>query len=114
MSSFRKPHTLYREAGSMVDGKWVVSGETEIAITASIQPATGKDLANLDEGMRHRGVVAVYSSTEMRTATQSTATTPGTRADQIVRGGVRYECVHAEDWDNDVINHDRALFARID
>ena len=52
MSSFRKPHTLYRQAGSFVDGKWVDSGETEIAITASIQPATGKDLANLDVGMR--------------------------------------------------------------
>ena len=115
MSSFRKAHTLYRQLGDYVDGYWVTSGETEIAITASVQPATGKDMDNVPEGKRNRAVVVVITSTEIMTAEQATvADDPGTEADQILRNGHRYEAVHVEDWDNDVINHYRALFARMD
>lgn len=114
--SFRKAHTLFRpQASALVDGYWVVPGFDEIAITASIQPATGKDMDNVPEGKRHRAIVAVFTDTEIKTAEQATSDTdPGTNPDEIERNGHRYEAVHAEDWDNDVINHDHALFARKD
>ena len=111
MSSLRGATTLYRlSSGGYVDGTWVESAETEIAITASIQPATGKDLQNLPEGRRQGVVYAVYTSAAIQTAVQGAA---GTKADQLVIGGVRYEAMHVEPWQNNVINHYRALFARI-
>ena len=112
--SFRQAHTLFRpQAGSYVDGHMVVPGFDSIAITASIQPATGKDLQNVDEGRRNSGVFAVFTSTEIRTTEQATASAdPGTEADELEINSQRYECVHSEPWQNNVINHYRALFAR--
>lgn len=115
MSSFRQAHTLFRpQAGSYVDGKWVTPGFDSIAITASIQPATGKDLQNLEQGRRNGAVYAVYTSTEIKVSEQATvADDPGTEADELVISGVRHEAVHVEPWLNGVIEHHRALFARI-
>lgn len=113
MSSFRKPHTLYRLTGSYVDGVWVTASEAEIAIEASIQPATGKDLQNLPEGRRNGAVYAIFTDTAIQTTEQAVGATPGTKADQLVIEGLRHEAVHVEPWGNDVINHYRALFARI-
>jgi hypothetical protein len=113
VSSFRQATTLYRQAGSYVDGVWVDSGESQIAITASIQPATGKDLQNLEQGRRNSAVYAVYTDTALLTTEQAVGATPGTKADQLEIGGIRHEAVHVEPWQNNVINHYRALFARI-
>lgn len=113
--SFRQSHTLFRpQAGSYVDGTWVSPGFDSISITASIQPATGKDLQNVPEGQRNSAVFAVFTSTEIKVAEQATASEdPGTEADEIEIGGIRHIAVHIEAWQNDIINHYRALFARI-
>lgn len=112
--SFRQAHTLFRpQAGDFVDGYWVTPGFDEIAITASIQPATGKDLQNLEEGRRNGAVYAVFTSTAIRLTEQATTDDdPGTEADELVISGVRHEALHVENWANDVIPHYRALFAR--
>lgn len=111
MSGFRQSHTLHRlSSGGFVDGDWVESGETDIPITASIQPATGKDLQNLPQGRRASSVFAVFTDTAIQTAVQGA--TP-TKADRLSIGGILHEAVHVEPWGNDVINHYRALFARI-
>lgn len=113
--SFRQAHTLFRpQAGSYVDGVMVVPGFDSIAITASVQPATGKDMDNVPEGKRNRAVFAVFTSTEIKVVEQATAAAdPGTEADELAIGGNRYEAVHVEPWANNVINHYKALFARI-
>lgn len=111
MSGFRQSHTLHRlSTGGYVDGVWVESGETDIPITASIQPATGKDLLNLEQGRRNGAVYAVYTDTAIQTAEQGASPT---KADQLTIGGIRFEAVHVKPWQNNVINHYRALFARI-
>jgi hypothetical protein len=114
VSSFRQATTLYRQAGGYVDGIWVKSGETPIAITASIQPAPAKDLQNLEQGRRNGSVFAVYTDTEIKVTEQETDTEEGTKADQLEIDSVRYEAVSTERWQNNVIPHWRALFARID
>ena len=108
--SFRQAHNLYRSAGSYVDGVWVQASEATIAITASIQRATGKDMEDVPEGRRQGGVYAVYTDTAIQTSVHGAAPT---KADQLVIDGVRHEAVHVEPWQNNVINHYRALFARI-
>ena len=113
--SFRQAHTLFRPTagGDYVDGVWVPVGFDEIAITASIQPATGKDLQNLEEGRRNGAVYAVFTDTEIKLTEQATtADDPGTKADELVISSVRHEALHVEAWQNNVINHYRALFAR--
>lgn len=110
MSSFRQAHTLFRLTGSYVDGDWVEASEASISITASIQPATGNDLQNVPEGRRASGVFAVFTDTAIQTAVQGA--TP-TKADRLSIGGILHEAVHVEPWQNNVINHYKALFARI-
>jgi hypothetical protein len=97
----------------MVSGDWVKSGETSIAITASIQPATGKDMLNVPEGKRANEIYAVFTSTEIQTIRHSIPTVPGTQPDQMEIFGHRCEAIHVEPWQNNVINHYRALFARM-
>ena len=109
MSSFRQARTLYRQLGAYVAGVWVKSGETEIAITASTQPATGKDMDNAPEGKRQSDVVVIFTDTAIQTVVHGDS---GTQPDQIEIASVRYEAVHVEPWQNNVINHYRALFAR--
>lgn len=112
MSSFRQATILYRQSGgAYVAGVWVESAETEIAITASIQPAPAKDLQNLPEGRRNSSVFAVYTDVEIMVSEQGASPT---KADQLVIDGVRYEAVTTERWQNNVMPHWRALFARID
>ncbi len=114
MSGFRQSHTLHRlSSGGYVDGDWVESGETDIPITASIQPATGKDLQNLEQGRRNGAVYAVFTDTAIQTAEHAVGATPATKADRLTIGGIRHEAVHVEPWANNVIPHYRALFARI-
>ena len=116
MSSFRQATTLFRpQAGSFVDGDWVTPGYDSVAITASIQPAPAKDVANLEEGLRNGSVFAVISETELKVAEQATNDVdPGTEADELEIDSVRYKAVTTERWQNAVIPHWRALFARID
>ena len=109
MSSFGSNHILYRQLGGYVGATWVSTGETEIAFKSSIQPATGKDMENLDAGRRQKDVRALYPSIEIQTLVDGDG---GTQPDQIEIDGERYEAVHVEPWQNNVINHYRALFAR--
>jgi hypothetical protein len=49
---------------------------TTLSVDACIQPATGKQLQRLPEGLRHAEVIAIWTETELKTAAQGTTQLP--------------------------------------
>lgn len=115
MSGFRKPHTVKRQNGSYVNGSWTPTTPTDVAITASVQPATAKDMKNLPEGRRTGAVYALYTDTELFTTIEedNDLGLDPRKADQITLFGDVCEVMSVEPWQNEVISHYRAVVAKI-
>lgn len=98
-------------AGTWVAGGFVAGAATSSTIKASVQPATGRDLLRLNEGLRTRDVVKVFAALgDLRTADE-TAATP---ADRVVHLGEEYEVVEVEAWAMAQMPHVEALAVRAD
>ena len=80
-----------------------VATKTETAGTfvGSVQPITGKDLESLPTGRSDRGVVKVYSDTQLNVSLKAT-NKPG---DIIVWQGQRWETVYEMQFQNGLIDH---------
>lgn len=88
--------TVTRPSGSYVQGRWVEGGAATFEITASIQPAPAKEAERLQrrpEGDRVVDVIAIYTATELRTATATA------QADRVTYAGGTYEVEKVERWD---------------
>jgi len=108
MSGFRKPYTITRYSdGAFIQGYWQGDDPTSIAITASVQPATGPDRKNLPEGFDIDSVHILFTDTELHVAK------PGEQqSDTITLFGDEYTVTKVEPWQNDVISHYRVTVAR--
>lgn len=84
-------------------GRSVQPAPTDTTISASIQPLSGDDLAQLPEGERTKRHRKAYTTADLRTADQHT----GTPADRIVDGDDVYE-VQAVDLLDAVLPHYKA------
>lgn len=99
-----------RSPGAYVDGVWVdgaVVSETEIA--ASVQPAGGRDLLKLPEGLRTEDVVKIFTDDALQVGNE----TDGQVADRIVHLDEEYEVVEAESWAMAQMPHIEALAVRV-
>ncbi len=73
-------------------GKLVAPVTSTFTIVASVQPAPGKQLMRLPEGLRNQDVLQVFTATEIRTA-QS-----GVTADVVAIGSGSYQVESVKDW----------------
>lgn len=108
MNSFRV-HTLTVKRlspGTWDKGVFTEGSESTITIRASIQPLSPHDLQVLPEGRRDSQLYCIYTSTELRLATNS-------NPDKVVINGEDYEVVSAAPWRNNIINHYRYIVTRI-
>lgn len=102
-----------RAAGSYVAGLWVDGAPTDADIVASVQPASGRDLLRLPEGLRTRSTVAVITDDDLQTANETNEQT----ADRIVHLGEEWEVVTVEVWAMgavDQLGHRDCLAQRVD
>lgn len=108
MSGFRQPLTITRKSGaSYVNGFWAGGSEASITIQASKQPTTGEVRKNLPEGYDIDSAFDVFTDTELYPAQAG-----GQKSDTATISGDEYHCVALQSWQNGVINHYRATFAR--
>lgn len=77
-------------------------------IRASVQPARGRDLQYLTEGLRQSVEHVVYTRTKLRTADQNT----GLLADQLVIDGETFDVVHVESHRAGLV-HTKAFIRRL-
>jgi hypothetical protein len=75
-----------------VDGRLQDATDTLLTITASVQPAQGRDLQRLPEGSRTMEVLSIYTSSELLTQGASQA------PDLIAVNGYAYEVQTVEQW----------------
>ncbi len=80
---FCQPYTLHRKASVWVGGRPMIS-ERALQRTGVITTATTKDLLQVPEGDRVKGIIAVYSTEELRVSNES-----GT-SDEVTWHGERY------------------------
>lgn len=108
MSSFRQPVTIVPRAnGALVDGIYTEEAGTPTVIQASIQPTTPTDIKTLPEGKRESRSFKLYSDTSLTSLSESQ--TP----DRALLGGVEFEIVTKESWQNGVINHYKYIVVKI-
>lgn len=81
-----------RTPSSYVDGRLQASTDTVFEILASVQPATGRDLQRLPEGMRTAETRVIYTTSEL--LTQGASQDP----DIIAIEGFAYEVQTVEQW----------------
>ena len=86
------------------DGRWIAGASSDAPIKASVQPASGDDLAILPEGLRQRRGKRVYT----RTALLVGSLDDGTDADRLVIDGTVYQVQHVE-RERTVIPHYKAI-----
>ena len=111
MSGFRQTITgqRYDGAGAYVNGVWDESASSEISFTASVQPASAKEMLTLPEGRRDRETYRLYTSFELKTADEATEV----NADRVTLNGKTFEVLSVGRWQNNVINHYKALVVLI-
>lgn len=88
-------YSVKRKAGSTYDtnGRAVAGAATTVPIRAHVQPLTGRELAALPEGLRHKETRYVWTVTELRTAKEGTS-----EPDVIVIDGEDFEIQKVENW----------------
>lgn len=80
---FAQPYTVYRKTGSWVEGEYVQT-EQALAFHGVVVAANTKDLLQVPEGDRVKGIMAFYSIEPLLVTNDS-----GT-SDQVVWRGERY------------------------
>jgi hypothetical protein len=98
-------YMVSQPTGSFVAGRWVSGAPFQFQVTASVQPASGKELDRLPEGFRTREVLAVYTATELRVGAA------GVPPDRIEVQGGTYEVQAVERWESG--GYWKALAARV-
>lgn len=101
-----------RSSGTYVSGEWVEGAlEPDQSFLMSVQPASGRDLLRLPEGLRTRDVVRIFCGLgELRTADERS----NLAADRIVHLGEEYEVVSVEAWAMTQMPHVEAMAVRVD
>jgi hypothetical protein len=94
ITEFAVPYNLTRRAPPIVvAGRASAPAEEVIPITACIQPAAGRDLLLLEEGMRTREAVTVFTTFLIRTAAED-----GSPPDTIAVGDDVFQVQAVQDW----------------
>lgn len=98
------------EAGTLVKGRLTPGSTSAINFTASVQPISGDELLSLPEGIREEGMFKLYTDFALRSANQTTKEP----ADKINLFGKVYKVVFLEAWQNNIINHYKAIVSESD
>lgn len=74
----------------------------------TVQPSTQTELMVLDEGLRDKNVFTMYTKTEIRSILEGGNQLP----DIVVIEGVEHTVVKVMSWQNNIINHYKAMLVK--
>lgn len=110
---FRKQVTMLRPGEgsySTVDGMWSDGVSTQSTIRVSVQPITEELMTLVPENRRRDARYALFGDTKLNAANQEA----NVNADQVVLGDSTYECLGSDHWQNNIVNHYRAVVGVMD
>jgi hypothetical protein len=84
-----------RAKSTMVRGRSVAGATTAVQITASVQPATGRDLLQLEEGRRSVETRVVFTSAQLMIGAQGAPF----ESDLVAIDGRSWEVLKVESWE---------------
>lgn len=90
------------------DGRYREGTPSTLSIRAVIQPVRGRDLLRLPEGQRTEEMIAIYTETELQTASAP----GGGTADVVSYRGKSYQVQTVEAW-NELGNFYKAIAAKV-
>lgn len=107
------PITIYRTAlqGSYVDGEWVAATPVEVVREVNIQPLKDEELMLLPEAERAREWYKLYCAEDLIAAKPGVN---GTAADEFIYKGDRYKVMKVKEYSMSILNHFRAMAARME
>ncbi|MFX0205150.1 MAG: hypothetical protein ACFFDT_04130 [Candidatus Hodarchaeota archaeon] len=113
MSLFRQ-YTLtvkrYGTDGDWIDGYPVENpSPTTFSIYTSVQPATGKDMEVLPEGLRQSDTLKIYPSTKLQTVNQHI----NQAADVVIINDNDYKVIFVGEWQNSIVPHYKTMIQRV-
>ena len=83
-----------RAKGSHLKGRAVAGATSTLTISASVQPANGRDLQRLPEERRSVETRVIYTRTELRVGAQDAAF----ESDLVAIDGKNWEVQNVQDW----------------
>ena len=95
-------------ATTLLNGRRVEPTTTTFDITASVQPASGRSIQGLPEGLRSSESMDVFTATELRQARPDASV----EGDRISIDGAVFEVVNVKRW-NKLGNFYRATVVRL-
>lgn len=104
MSLFLLPQKYYSPVNGYYDdsGKYIKSDLIEHPFSGTIQPVSGKEFANLDIAEKEKGIVKIFSNTQLPVASEGNVETEGA---YILWGGKYYKLVKESIYQSNLINH---------
>lgn len=105
-------HTFYRTTGSgeWVEGEWIEPEAEPIILRVNIQPLRQSETMLLPESERTREWLKVYCAEDIRKDEEGEG---GHRADEFEWEGNRYKVMSKQSYRMSVLDHTKALAARI-
>jgi len=100
-----------RLPGGYMDGHWVDGGEDLFQIEANVQPFNYKDELQLKESERSRQWLKIYTASQLRGLEQGDS---GYRGDTVIWEGYKYQVMRVHNYSMSVLDHYKALCARIE
>ena len=92
----------------LASGRRVAGVTTSFSIVASVQPASGRQMDRLPEGLREREGMTLWTTTDLRTAQVAS----GIEADLVSIDGSTFEVVAIDRWAS-LGNYYRATVTRV-
>ena len=102
-NAFRQRLVVTRKDGGTfaANGLYEEGSDQQLAIYASVQPASGEVMQSLPEAQRTSSAYSLYSDALLRVAHQAS----GTVADTLDVLGVTHTVVRRQQWGNGVLSH---------
>lgn len=107
MSLFPSSQSGFRSTGSFVRGEWVESAPTTFTFQGSIQPISAKDLELVPQGLEDRGMIKIYTNTELTISREGT----NSSGDMINWQGSEWEVIQKIPNQSDLISHFKYIAA---
>jgi hypothetical protein len=83
----------HRTASAYTDGRRTAPTTSTESITASVQPASGRDIQRLPEGKRDRETIVIFTATQLKVGLAGAQ-----EADLISVNGSSFEVTTVEPW----------------
>lgn len=83
-----------RGAGTWIDGFYTPGATSALTVTACVQPMTGRELMQVEEGLRTRELIVIHSIEPLQTVNEP----GGYDADRVSFNGGTYEVHRVEAW----------------